>query len=135
MVSGSESKVCVAGFIAKTVLLILNIFHPLWPVQNFKVLEAERINIRERSSICVNVHCTLSPVTLVRQRKAERCRLRADSYPSFSLVSSIFMSLNSLDSKTSPHSRHSTNSESSSRATIFTRGCLQPGISTLIVGN
>ena len=35
-----------------------------------------------------------------------------------SLVSSMIMSLNSLDSKISPHSLHSTNSESSSRATI-----------------
>ncbi len=39
------------------------------------------------------------------------------------LVSSIFISLNSLASKTSPHSWHSTNSESSSRATMRTRGC------------
>src|SRR5260221_11540911 len=37
----------------------------------------------------------------------------------------MFMSLNSLDSKISPHSLHSTNSESSSRLTIWTRGCLQ----------
>ena len=41
-----------------------------------------------------------------------------------SLVSSMIMSLNSLDSNISPHSLHSTNSESSSRATIWTRGCL-----------
>lgn|SRR5580704_67339 len=40
------------------------------------------------------------------------------------VLSSIAMSLNSLDSKTSPHSRHSTYSESSSRLTICTRGCL-----------
>ena len=49
-------------------------------------------------------------------------RKAQDSFDS--LVSSMFMSLNSLDSKISPHSWHSTNSESSSRATICTRGCL-----------
>ncbi len=46
-----------------------------------------------------------------------------------SLVSSMIMSLNSLDSKISPHSLHSTNSESSSRATICTRGCLHGAMS------
>jgi hypothetical protein len=45
-----------------------------------------------------------------------------DSLPR--LVSSMVISLNSLDSKMSPHSMHSTNSLSSSRATICTRGCL-----------
>src|SRR5262249_8301561 len=40
------------------------------------------------------------------------------------ILSSMAMSLNSLDSKTSPHSRHSTYSASSSRLTICTRGCL-----------
>ena len=48
------------------------------------------------------------------------------SYDSLlNFVSSISMSLNSLDSKISPHSLHSTYSESSSRDTICTRGCLQ----------
>src|SRR6185437_16097975 len=41
-----------------------------------------------------------------------------------SLVSSMFMSLNSRESNTSRHSRHSTYSASSSRETIWTRGCL-----------
>lgn len=40
-------------------------------------------------------------------------------------LSSISISLNSLDSNTSPHSLHSTYSESSSRDTICTCGCLQ----------
>ncbi len=56
-----------------------------------------------------------------------------DSLGSF--VSSMIMSLNSLDSKISPHSLHSTNSESSSRATICTRGCLHCGVSLLLSGS
>jgi hypothetical protein len=51
-----------------------------------------------------------------------------------SFVSSMIMSLNSLDSKISPHSLHSTNSESSSRATICTRGCLHGALSLLFSG-
>ena len=47
------------------------------------------------------------------------------------MLSSMAMSLNSLDSKTSPHSRHSTYSDSSSRLTICTRGCLHWVIHTL----
>ena len=47
---------------------------------------------------------------------------------SLNFVSSIIMSLNSLDSKISPHSLHSTYSESSSRDTICTRGCLHGGL-------
>jgi hypothetical protein len=47
------------------------------------------------------------------------------SSSSRSFVSSILISLNSLDSKMSPHSLHSTYSESSSRETICTCGCLQ----------
>ena len=49
-------------------------------------------------------------------------------------VSSMIMSLNSLDSKISPHSLHSTNSESSSRATICTRGCLHGAMSLFFSG-
>lgn len=49
---------------------------------------------------------------------------------SVNFVSSIIMSLNSLDSKISPHSLHSTYSESSSRDTICTRGCLHGGLGT-----
>src|SRR6267154_4588583 len=52
-----------------------------------------------------------------------------------SFVSSMIMSLNSLDSKISPHSLHSTNSESSSRATICTRGCLHGTMSLLFSGS
>src|SRR5882724_11687603 len=55
------------------------------------------------------------------------------SLPSF--VSSMIMSLNSLDSKISPHSLHSTNSESSSRATICTRGCLHGGMLLFFSGS
>jgi hypothetical protein len=50
----------------------------------------------------------------------------------FSFVSSMVMSLNSLESNMSPHSRHSTNSESSSRDTIWTRGCLHSFIVLLL---
>lgn len=53
----------------------------------------------------------------------------SSAQPSFSFVSSMSMSLNSLDSNTSPHSRHSTNSASSSRATTRTRGCLHGAMS------
>src|ERR1700675_3661895 len=49
-------------------------------------------------------------------------------------LSSIFMSLNSLDSKISPHSLHSTNSESSVRRTICTGGGLQRGFISRIWG-
>src|SRR4051812_48849169 len=52
-----------------------------------------------------------------------------------SFSSSMIMSLNSLDSKISPHSLHSTNSESSSRATIWTRGCLQGALSVFFSGS
>src|SRR5580658_7022337 len=52
----------------------------------------------------------------------------------FIRVSSIIMSLNSLDSKISPHSMHSTNSASSSRATICTRGCLHSFMVLLFSG-
>src|SRR4051812_23613150 len=55
---------------------------------------------------------------------------RLNYVSSRSLVSSIIMSLNSLDSKISPHSLHSTYSESSSRETICTRGCLHGGLGT-----
>jgi hypothetical protein len=44
-------QICVAVLLASTVLLTTNVFHPLVPAQKFKVLEAERINIRERSGI------------------------------------------------------------------------------------
>src|SRR5262245_26762441 len=71
------------------------------------------------------------------QLTVKACRLAVsvtDQNSFLSLVSSIVISLNSLDSKTSPHSRHSTNSESSSRATMRTRGCLQVLGSAFIAG-
>src|SRR5262245_54159997 len=50
------------------------------------------------------------------------------------MLSSIAMSLNSLESKTSPHSWHSTNSASSSRATTRTRGCRQSFFISVVSG-
>jgi hypothetical protein len=37
--------------LCSTALLIVNLFHPLLPRQGFKVLEAERINIREQNGV------------------------------------------------------------------------------------
>src|SRR4051794_40045885 len=65
-----------------------------------------------------------------RDRALERPRRGGPAYASSSsgceetALSSIAMSLNSLESKTSPHSLHSTYSASSSRDTICTRRCL-----------
>ena len=53
---------------------------------------------------------------------------------SFSLVSSIVISRNSLDSKMSPQSMQTTNSASSSRETTCTRGCLQSFGEVLLAG-
>jgi hypothetical protein len=50
------------------------------------------------------------------------------------VLSSMAISLNSLESKTSPHSWHSTNSTSSSRATTRTRGCVQAGFIAVLSG-
>ena len=62
-------------------------------------------------------------------------RATGDVYSSsLSFVSSILISLNSLDSNMSPHSLHSTNSESSSRETIWTCGCLQSSLLTFCLG-
>ena len=78
-------------------------------------------------------------VTFVTHRRASgrgpvgTARRDQDSFDRF--VSSITMSLNSLDSKISPHSLHSTNSESSSRATIWTRGCLHGAILLFFSGS
>jgi hypothetical protein len=44
-------QVCVLALLLATVLLGINCVHPLLPRQRFKVLEAERINIREKSGI------------------------------------------------------------------------------------
>ncbi len=44
-------QVCVVFSFFSTTVLILNCFHPLLPIQKFRVLEAEHINIREKSGI------------------------------------------------------------------------------------
>src|SRR5271165_6310500 len=44
-------QVCVIILFLSTALLGINCFHPLLPRQRFKVLEAERINIREKNGI------------------------------------------------------------------------------------
>jgi len=44
-------QICVALLLFSTTLLILNIFHPLLTKQRFKLVEAERINIREKTGI------------------------------------------------------------------------------------
>ena len=44
-------QVCVGALLISTVLLIVNVVHPLLSRQKFRILEAERINIRERNGI------------------------------------------------------------------------------------
>ena len=44
-------QICVLMLLLLTAVLIVNAFHPLLARQKFKVLEAERINIREKSGI------------------------------------------------------------------------------------
>ena len=44
-------QVCVVILFLSTAVLVVNAFHPLLPRQKFKVLEAERINIREKSGV------------------------------------------------------------------------------------
>ncbi len=44
-------QVCVVGLFLSTTLLVLNCFHPLLPTQKVRLLEAERINIREKNGI------------------------------------------------------------------------------------
>jgi len=46
-----QLQVCVLVLLVSTVLLVLNAIHPLLTRQRFKILEAERINIRERTGI------------------------------------------------------------------------------------
>lgn len=89
--------------------------------------------VHNRKGICGSYlcHCGVPDgVTKIRTYKVFIFReVREGTQDSFcNLVSSMAMSLNSLDSNTSRHSRHSTYSESSSRATICTRGCLQGGL-------
>jgi hypothetical protein len=42
-------QICVFLLFLSTALLCINCFHPLLPEQRFKVIDAERINIREKS--------------------------------------------------------------------------------------
>jgi len=44
-------QICVVVLFASTVLLGINVFHPLLQQQRFRVIEAERLNIREKSGI------------------------------------------------------------------------------------
>lgn len=44
-------QICVLVLFLSTALLCVNCFHPLVPRQTFKVIDAERINIREKSGI------------------------------------------------------------------------------------
>ena len=46
-----QLQVCVLALLGSTVLLVFNVVHPLLPRQRFKILEAERINIREKTGI------------------------------------------------------------------------------------
>lgn len=46
-----QLQVCVLVLFVSTVLLVLNAVHPLLTKQRFKILEAERINIREKTGI------------------------------------------------------------------------------------
>jgi hypothetical protein len=42
-------QMCVVALLISTALLIVNAVHPLLPRQKFKIIEAERVNIRERN--------------------------------------------------------------------------------------
>ncbi len=42
-------QICVLVLFLSTAFLCVNCFHPLLPQQRFKVIDAERINIREKS--------------------------------------------------------------------------------------
>jgi len=44
-------QICVLVLFASNALFFLNYFHPLFPKQRFRVIEAERINIREKNGI------------------------------------------------------------------------------------
>jgi hypothetical protein len=44
-------QICVVALFAATALLCINIFHPLLQKQRFRLIEAERINIREKSGV------------------------------------------------------------------------------------
>jgi hypothetical protein len=44
-------QIWVGVLLVSTTLLVINCFHPLLPKQRFKVIEAERLNIREKSGI------------------------------------------------------------------------------------
>ena len=55
-------QICVLVLFLATASLCINCFHPLLPLQKFKVIDAERINIREKA-----------------ERLRRRCRTRRDS--------------------------------------------------------
>jgi hypothetical protein len=40
-------QACVLALFVTTVLLVINLFHPLLPTQHFKLIEANKVNIRE----------------------------------------------------------------------------------------
>jgi hypothetical protein len=44
-------QICVVVLFASTALLCINIFHPFLQKQRFRLIEAERINIREKSGV------------------------------------------------------------------------------------
>src|SRR5450432_2813787 len=44
-------QLCAVLLLCSTALLVVNLFHPLLPRQRFKLLEAERINIREQDGV------------------------------------------------------------------------------------
>src|SRR6202050_1776448 len=44
-------QICVVVLFASTALLCINIFHPLLQKQMFRLIEAERINIREKGGV------------------------------------------------------------------------------------
>jgi hypothetical protein len=44
-------QICVGALFVSTAFLAINCFFPLLPQQRFKVLNAERINIREENGI------------------------------------------------------------------------------------
>jgi hypothetical protein len=40
-------QACVVSLLVLTILLVVNLFHPLLPVQHFRLIEAQKVNIRE----------------------------------------------------------------------------------------
>src|SRR5512142_556693 len=44
-------QVCVLVLLLFSAFLAVNLFHPLLPVQHFKVIEAQKVNIREADGV------------------------------------------------------------------------------------